>query len=437
MKSRLEKLRNEVMPECREDVSYISSKDILNKVDEKLNAVPSERRIYMKQKVLKGFAIACAVTAAMASSVFAMNNIDMLKHFFGGDTEVLEEYVSSPENYVYDENLKVGLEQIITTKYSAKAIISVTALSDEGRRMLKDEELNVIGDTYVNYVDDSADGHYINGMGGRELTEYKTADRSLWEISIEALNTISDGEKVAMEFEFLDTKDNVIIFELSTDVETAEYALPGQPYGSAKLKLNPMGVIIERGIAVGEEFELYDTNTYFIMADGSVKTFNQLFDVSMASIKEEGCQYDMWECFADARDILDLADFKGVIMDGIEYSLENTADHGPADESRLLKPFETDILYKDDLYYIPLDEFLRGIGAEEGAKTFQYCGNSYELTDDGGIIKNNDEKYENATAEIDGRNCIKTQCLDYLFSIKNYVRNSEAPLDERIMVLVP
>ena len=252
MKNRLEKLRNEVMPECREDVSYISSKDILNKVDEKLNAVPSERRIYMKQKVLKGFAIACIVTAAMASSVFAMTNIDMLKHFFSGDTEVLEDYVSSPENYVSDGNFKIGLEQIITTKYSAKAIISVTALSDEGRRMLKDEELNVIRDTYVNYVDDSPEGHYINGMGGRELTEYKTADRSLWEISIEALNTISDGEKVAMEFEFLDTKDNVIIFELNTDVETAEYVLPGQPYGSAKLKLNPMGAIIERGIPAGE-----------------------------------------------------------------------------------------------------------------------------------------------------------------------------------------
>ena len=86
MKSRLEKLRNEVMPECRKDVSYISSKDILNKVDEKLNAVPSERRIYMKQKVFKGFAIACIVTAAMASSVFAMTNIDLLKQFFSGDT---------------------------------------------------------------------------------------------------------------------------------------------------------------------------------------------------------------------------------------------------------------------------------------------------------------------------------------------------------------
>ena len=277
MKNRLEKLRNEVMPECREDVSYISSKDILNKVDEKLNAVPSERRIYMKQKVLKGFAIACIVMAAMASSVFAMTNMDMLKHFFSGDTEVLEDYVSSPENYVSDGNFKIGLEQIITTKYSAKAIISVTALSDEGRRMLKDEELNVIRDTYVNYVDDSSEGHYINGMGGRELTEYKTADRSLWEISIEALNTISDGEKVAMEFEFLDTKDNVIIFELNTDVETAEYVLPGQPYGSAKLKLNPTGAIIERGIPAGEEFELYDTSTYFIMADEFRKDIQSTF----------------------------------------------------------------------------------------------------------------------------------------------------------------
>ena len=43
---------------------------------------------------------------------------------------------------------------------------------------------------------------------------------------------------------------------------------PDSPYGSAKLKLNPMGAIIERGIPAGEEFELYDTSTYFIMADG-------------------------------------------------------------------------------------------------------------------------------------------------------------------------
>ena len=437
MKNRLEKLRNEVMPECREDVSYISSKDILNKVDEKLNAVPSERRIYMKQKVLKGFAIACIVTAAMASSVFAMTNIDMLKHFFSGDTEVLEDYVSSPENYVSDGNFKIGLEQIITTKYSAKAIISVTALSDEGRRMLKDEELNVIGDTYVNYVDDSPEGHYINGMGGRELTEYKTADRSLWEISIEALNTISDGEKVAMEFEFLDTKDNVIIFELNTDVETAEYVLPGQPYGSAKLKLNPMGAIIERGIPAGEEFELYDTSTYFIMADGSVKTFNQLFDVSMASIMEEGGKYDMWECFADAREILDMSEFKKVIVDGIEYDLNNVNSYKKADESSLLKPFECEIMYKNDLYYFPLDEFLEGMGAKANEKVFVYCKDSYEITDDGSMIKNGSEKYENTIDEIDGRKCIIAKSIDELFGMKNYVKNSEAPIDERIMVIVP
>ena len=32
MKNRLEKLRNEVMPNCEEDVSYINSKSILNRI---------------------------------------------------------------------------------------------------------------------------------------------------------------------------------------------------------------------------------------------------------------------------------------------------------------------------------------------------------------------------------------------------------------------
>lgn len=434
MKSRLEKLRNEVMPECREDVSYISSKDILNKVDEKLNAVPSERRIYMKQKVLKGFAIACIVTAAMASSVFAMTNIDLLKQFFSGDTTSMEKYVKTLGESVSDGNIRISIDKVITTKYSIKTVVAAEALTPEGEKILNSEDFELIRDTYINYVNDY-DGHYIEGWGGQELFEYNTDKMRVWEFSIDAMGTEKDGEEVALQFECIDTDDNVIVIELNTDVETIEYTLPGQPYGNAVLKLNPMGVIIEKEVPADEELEIYDMNTFFIMDDGSVKTYNQLFDVDMMSLRKEGKEYDRWECTADAREILDLSKFKKVIVDGIEYDLDNVNNYKKADESSLLKPFETET--KD--FYVPFDDFLKGIGAEMTENGFKYNGNTYEITNSGGIIKNGDieNSFDKRIVTMDGKEYIATAGMNSLFGVQNYVKNSEAPLEERIMVLVP
>ena len=38
---------------------------------------------------------------------------------------------------------------------------------------------------------------------------------------------------------------------------------------------------------------------------------------------------------------------------------------------------------------------------------------------------------------MDGKEYIATAGMNSLFGVQNYVKNSEAPLDERIMVLVP
>ena len=76
-------------------------------------------------------------------------------------------------------------------------------------------------------------------------------------------------------------------------------------------------------------------------------------------------------------------------------------------------------------------------GLKANEKVFVYCKDSYEITDDGSIIKNGSEKYENTIDEIDGRKCIIAKSIDELFGMKNYVKNSEAPIDERIMVIVP
>ena len=72
MNRRLSKLRNEIAPQCKEDISYINSETIKNTVNNKLNSVPSERRIYMKQKQIKSIAVVFILVAAMATSVSAV-----------------------------------------------------------------------------------------------------------------------------------------------------------------------------------------------------------------------------------------------------------------------------------------------------------------------------------------------------------------------------
>lgn len=89
MNRRLSKLRNEVAPQCKEDISYINSETIKNTVNNKLNSVPSERRIYMKQKLIKSIAVVFILVAAMATSVSAMYDIDLLSLFL---TEIRRKY---------------------------------------------------------------------------------------------------------------------------------------------------------------------------------------------------------------------------------------------------------------------------------------------------------------------------------------------------------
>ncbi len=438
MKNRLEKLRNEVMPECREDVSYISSKDILNKVDEKLNAVPSERRIYMKQKFLKGIMIACAVTAAVGTTAMAMTDFDFLKYFFDGNTETLEEYVETPEKTVSDGNFSVSVDKIITSKYGAKLIVSVEAMTSEAKKIMDGEDFNLIRDTYVNYTDD-ADDHFISGWSGSELDDYGTENVSVWELSIEAPDTNSDGEIIRLEFSFLEGENNSIDVMLKSDVETLEYTLPGQTYGEAVIKISPMSVIIERGVPENQYIDLYDVPAYFIMDDGSVKTMNQLFNIVSSNLVREDGDFDIYEYYADARKVIDPSKITGCILDGLEYDFKDTANFKKADMSGLLTPFEVEAVYTNRCYRFGLEPFIKGIGAEKTNNGFMYDGNSYEINTNGDIIKNGDTdgKLANAVITINGEKYISGLNMDNFFNVTAYAKDGLTSGEKETFIIVP
>lgn len=199
-------------------------------------------------------------------------------------------------------------------------------------------------------------------------------------------------KRLKLEFDFLDTEDNVIFADLKTDIETAEYVLKGQEYGEATVKINPMSVMLTVGFEVGTDRDLYDTNAYFRMKDGSVKTFNQIFEPLSSTLVKEGKDYDMFEIYADAYNIVDLESFKSIIVDGIEYDFENVNNFKKIDDSGFLKPFDSNISFIGEDSYFPFDDVFDGMKTEVKDNRFEFNGNKYELTDDGDIIKNNDHE---------------------------------------------
>ena len=437
MNRRLSKLRNEIAPQCKEDISYINSETIKNTVNNKLNSVPSERRIYMKQKLIKSIAVVFIAVAAMATSVLAMYDIDLPSLFFDGDTSEIQSYVENPEKEVSDGNFEVSMDEVISTEYSMKAVFSIKALNNKAKAKLNSDNFCFIRDLYVSFEDES-DERYINSWVGKELKEYSTADTKVWEMSVEALNAKSGGETIKLEFSFLDTEDNVIFTELKTDIETAEYVLKGQEYGEATVKINPMSVMLTVGFEVGTDRDLYDTNTYFRMKDGSVKTFNQIFEPLSSTLVKEGKDYDMFEIYADAYNIVDLESFKSIIVDGIEYDFENVNNFKKIDDSGFLRPFDSNISFIGEDSYFPFDDVFDGMKTEVKDNRFEFNGNKYELTDDGDIIKNNYENIiNNAVIEKDGRKYIKALDFCKIFYAQTCSKEGEFNSEKTTVTIMP
>ena len=67
----------------------------------------------MKQKQIKSIAVVFILVAAMATSVSAMYDIDLLSLFFDGDTSEIQSYVENPEKEVSDGNFEVSMDEVI------------------------------------------------------------------------------------------------------------------------------------------------------------------------------------------------------------------------------------------------------------------------------------------------------------------------------------
>ena len=107
---------------------------VKRRVNAALNAVPSERRAYMKHKI-RFAAAAAAIAALLAGSALAVaSRWNVLDFYFEGDNTPVEDYVSHETYSIRDDNYTLSVISSVADTSSAYLLVTIEAKKRRGSR---------------------------------------------------------------------------------------------------------------------------------------------------------------------------------------------------------------------------------------------------------------------------------------------------------------
>lgn len=376
MNKRLDALSKELG--CESSSFKIDTKKIKNKVNTLLNMDLEERKIYMKQKLIKAIVIVAAITVLGATTVFAAINSDWLKEFFQGDTSAVQNNIKTPKQSVSDGRFTLTLEQVLASKYQVLVIYSVEGLTPDAVSELMSDGFENINKLSFRPEDRQAKcGGYLE----KEIKEKRTSSKRYWALSSASISNENE-EDFYLRLRAIKPAKKISV-PMKCNIETLELTLKNSSYGDTEIKMTPLGVVLETIVNKTEGF----TNTFFRMKNGEIKTFNELLECN--GVHYEGKKAEYRALF---RSIMNFSDFKSVIVDNIEYDMKDTTKTKTVEIDKTLYPFEIKLVKKGTDYYIPVKEFCNKIGAamewDEAAKalTITYRNSKYTIIDGSNFI---------------------------------------------------
>lgn len=100
--------------------------------------------MHSRNKNIMRRAVAC-IAAVMTCSIVAIaaTNVDAVKRFFGNDTEVYSGITLETVQSVENENVKVNIEAIVSDNYQCVFVLSMEAITQEGRNIIKNANKDI------------------------------------------------------------------------------------------------------------------------------------------------------------------------------------------------------------------------------------------------------------------------------------------------------
>ena len=127
---------------------------VKRRVNAALNAVPSERRTYMRQKIRFAAAAAAVVGLLAGTALAAAGQWNVLDFYFEGDNTPANDYVNHETYSVSDDNYTLSVTSSVADTRSAYLLVTVEAKTDEARAALMADEFQNMDTFSVRVLED-------------------------------------------------------------------------------------------------------------------------------------------------------------------------------------------------------------------------------------------------------------------------------------------
>ena len=378
----------------------------------------------------------------VAGSVYATagNNSNFLRTFFRGHTHSFEEFVQAPGTSAADERYVLTVEQTLVTAHQALIIYSVEALTDDAIAELNATDAHgfctFMGMDTIDFGPVNRQANINNGgrlmFGGwstMHLDERRTETKRYFAITVTNMLN-EDAEDFFIRLNKMADPQKVII-SMRANIAAHEFVLACSSGDNAVLRFTPLGINLERTISTSGDLQLNIIDgLFFRKACGEVNSFSQLlikYGITLVEFPEEPGGYLRYEMSALFREIMSVSEFASIILDGVEYDINDLSVTKPFVIDQTMQPFELQPYYRGHLW-VPIEELCQIVGAdfywnrEENYAIVEYRNSSFVLRAGSTIILKNGDTIDffnefdcDATfVSDDGRLIVSSRLLDLM-----------------------
>ena len=380
MRHRLDRLWSEIAPG---DGRYPAPdvRRVKARVNEALNAVPSERSSYMRQKLRAAVVLAAAALLLAGTALAAVSRWNVLDYYFEGDTTPAQSYLNTQAYSVSDDNYTFSVTSSAADSTIAYVLLRVEAKNETAREELQSETFLDM-DTFsfgfmTTPADAEGDSAYAPSSAAMEIGEeahLRTESSRTWSVELRPVSQDTCGiwlrlnqmeEGLHLEIPLKPEQPLTLDIDAEGTGRGTIYNIDGGPVTLESLELTSLSLRMTLSYAAesGDVVPLL----FFRMKDGSVYTSSQLMDLdsesgdfqaSPDSSRIRGVRSYRF------RSVVDLSEMDAVVFAGRAYPL----DGGPseaADVPASLSPFQIPLVESPMEgwgYIVPVRALCEGLG---------------------------------------------------------------------------
>ena len=360
MRQNLDKLWRAVYPDGGACPS-VDPRHIQVRVSAALDGASRERSILMKKR-LYALAVCAALAAALMGTAFAVYCQNTALTYFSGDTALIEPAVQVVDKTLEGGGFRVHIDSVLSDSHSTVLGITVEAITGEARDLLNGEEqpLRVIGGI-LRYRRERKESAAFSEFS-KEVLSARTDTARSYSIHLGGV-----GAPNILHISIAGSPEKEIVLELEDKLEsltvTDEPVFDGNDSFIRSCTLNAAGLALEVQYAQPVTADRI-VPFCFRMADGSLKTLNQILDIptlpNLSHLPNAG--ENVYRHTVSFHTLIDPLTVSGVLMNGKEYSFL-TQERVPAEIPESMLPFLTPFLERDEVFHFSAADVCRHIGA--------------------------------------------------------------------------